>query len=101
MRNWIKEITGSNLAATPVEQDNASTIIFSEEAMIRDGTRHINLRYHYSRKMIEDGEVKLVKVPTDRMTADALTKAVNHEGIVNLRRRLSVVKRITQSQSHA
>ena len=42
--------------------------------------KHINIRYHRIRKLVEEGEVELVKVHTSRNPADALTKVLPRDG---------------------
>jgi hypothetical protein len=44
--------------------------------MVQATTKHINIRYHFSRQAIKSGEVKLIYCPTELMLADALTKAL-------------------------
>jgi hypothetical protein len=39
-------------------------------------TKHIDVRYHWIRWVIEQGSLRLVYCPTDDMVADALTKAL-------------------------
>ena len=44
--------------------------------MVQARTKHINIRYHFSRQAIKSGDVKLIYCPTELMLADALTKAL-------------------------
>jgi hypothetical protein len=39
-------------------------------------TKHIEIRYHFIRKVVEDGIVKIVYLSTDDMIADIMTKAL-------------------------
>ena len=42
--------------------------------------KHIDIRYHRIRELVEEGEVELVKVHTSRNPADALTKILPQDG---------------------
>ena len=37
-------------------------------------TKHIELRYHIVREMVENGKVKVERIPTDLNVADVFTK---------------------------
>lgn len=37
-------------------------------------TKHIDVQYHYVRKVVEDGLIQISYVPTAEMAADILTK---------------------------
>jgi hypothetical protein len=38
--------------------------------------KHIDLRYHFIRKTVEDEEISVPYCPTDELTADIFTKAL-------------------------
>ncbi|GJS27151.1 hypothetical protein Tco_0487771 [Tanacetum coccineum] len=40
------------------------------------GARHFLRRYHYVRDTVDTGEIKLIKVHTDKNLADAVSKAL-------------------------
>ena len=42
--------------------------------MFHDKSKHIDIKYHYIRDMVQRGEVKLQYVATDEHIADVLTK---------------------------
>jgi hypothetical protein len=37
-------------------------------------SKHISVRYFYAREKIDSGELKIIKLPTEKMIADVLTK---------------------------
>lgn len=59
-----------------VKCDNQSTIDLSKNAMYHARTKHIDVRYHWLRDVIEEKHMKLVKVHTNKNGADMLTKIV-------------------------
>ena len=44
--------------------------------MYHERTKHIDVRYHFIRDVIEEGEIVVVKIPTTDNPADMLTKPV-------------------------
>ena len=56
--------------------DNQSAMDLSKNAMYHARTKHIDVRYHWLRDVIEAKEIKLKKVHTDKNSADMLTKVV-------------------------
>jgi len=54
--------------------DNQNTISLSQNPKFHARTRHIDTAYHYQRKKVENGVVKIVYIPTKNMVADSLTK---------------------------
>ena len=45
--------------------------------MFHAHTKHIDVRYHFIREVLEDGLVTLIKVDTLQNPADALTKCLS------------------------
>ena len=77
---WLRRLIGEIFK--PIE---GPTVLFSDSqsaiALAKDGhyharTKHIDIRYHFIRYIIEEGTIKLNYCPTDDMTADTLTKAL-------------------------
>ena len=76
MRHLLKDLGYLQLGATPIYEDNQACIKIAENDMVQARTKHINIRYHFSRQALKSGEVKLIYCPTELMLADALTKAL-------------------------
>ena len=69
-----------------VHQDNTSTILSTAKgAGSSNRTRHVNIRYFWTRQFIEDGTVTVQYTPTAAMIADVLTKPLQSEMFRNLR----------------
>ena len=65
---------------TPVVvlEDNQSAIAMTLGRSVYKRSKHINLRYHYVRKLIADGVIEVRYQPTALQPADLLTKALPH-----------------------
>nr|GEZ48060.1 retrovirus-related Pol polyprotein from transposon TNT 1-94 [Tanacetum cinerariifolium] len=59
-----------------VNCDNQSAIRLSRNAMFHVRTKHINVRYHFIREIVESKEIKVEKIGTKDNAADAFTKVV-------------------------
>jgi hypothetical protein len=56
--------------------DSRSAIVLAKDGHYHARTKHIDIRYHFIRYIIEAETIKLIYCPTDEMTADTLTKAL-------------------------
>jgi hypothetical protein len=76
LRTLIFELFGLTLDATTLYSDNQSAIALSKEHQYHARTKHIDVRYHFIRWVIEEGKIRLIYCPTAEMVADSLTKAL-------------------------
>jgi len=60
---------------TVICEDNQGAIALSLNPIFHERTKHIRVKYFYVREAVEEGEVKLHFVRTNRQLADVLTKA--------------------------
>jgi len=65
----------------------------SENPVLHDRSKHIEIKYHYIRDMVEKGAMKLQYVATDEQTADVLTKSFPRVKLEYFRDKLGVVPR--------
>jgi hypothetical protein len=59
--------------------DSQSAIHLAKNSTFHLKTKHIQLRYHFIRSILEDGHSKLEKIHTSQNPADMLTKGVTRE----------------------
>jgi hypothetical protein len=76
LRQIILQIFGISLDATTLFSDNQSAIALTKEHQYHARTKHIDVRFHFIRWIIEDGKLQLIYCPTEEMVADVLTKAL-------------------------
>jgi hypothetical protein len=74
LRTFVSEIFGPISNATTLYSDNQSAIALSKDHQYHARTKHIDIRFHYIRWIIDEGKLKLVYCPTEDMVADTLTK---------------------------
>ena len=59
--------------------DSQSVIHLAKNSAFHSNTKHIQLRYHFIRSTLEDGQLKLEKIHTSQNLANMLTKGVTKE----------------------
>lgn len=58
--------------------DIQSTIYLSRDHLHNERTKHIDVRFHFICDIIEDGDIKLIKVDTKDNPANMLIKVVSN-----------------------
>ena len=76
LRSFIGQIFAPFTAPVTLKSDNLSAISLTQDHQYHARTKHIDIRFHFIRWVIEDKKLKLVYCPTEDMVADALTKAL-------------------------
>ena len=62
--------------ATIAHVDNKAAIALGHSAAVNRRNKHIDVRFHYTRQVIDDGELEVQYCPTEEMLADLFTKAL-------------------------
>jgi hypothetical protein len=76
LRRFLSELFGPIQGPTTLFSDSKSAIALAQDGHYHARTKHIDIRYHFIRYVIEAETIKLVYCSTDDMTADTLTKAL-------------------------
>ena len=75
-----------------IHEDNQSAISIGNSNIISKKTKHIEIRYHFVKDLIDKCEIKLDYCPTEDMLADALTKGVNKNKLLKFRNMMGLCK---------
>ena len=76
--------------AVKIYEDNQGSITLAKNPQFYKRTKHIDIRYHFVREKIEDGEVILEYISTTNMLADLMTKPIPATQFCVLRNKLGV-----------
>ncbi|KAF5372127.1 hypothetical protein D9758_004946 [Tetrapyrgos nigripes] len=61
---------------TTLHSDNQAAIALARDHHYHGRTKHIDIRFHFIRFVIDEGQMQLIYCPTENMLADTLTKAL-------------------------
>jgi hypothetical protein len=74
LRNLLEELGFPQGGPTTIHEDNMSTIHMVQGHGKFHRQKHINVKYHYSRELLNEGVIRVDHCPTEDMVADILTK---------------------------
>jgi len=75
LKNLLKELEKQQ-DDSPLFSGNQSAICLGKNPILQSKGKHIELRYHFIRNLINDGNLFLLKIPGAENSADMLTKTV-------------------------
>ncbi|KAI3462422.1 hypothetical protein Pfo_019085 [Paulownia fortunei] len=90
---WMKQIlTGYGIVQTSVNVfcDNLSAINISKNPVQHSRTKHIDIRHHFIRELVESGIVIIDHVTIENQLDDIFTKAINVQRFTALRKSLGI-----------
>lgn len=91
---WFKRILeelGHELeGSTFILCDNTSTIKLSKNPVFNGRCKHIGVRFHFLRDLVNNGEISLEHCGTHEQVADIFTKPLNRETFERMRSRLGI-----------
>jgi len=90
-RNFLNELGFPQEAPTTIRADNMGAIKLSENPCNHERTKHFDIRHHFIREKVAEGQIILRYESTSEMTADILTKALPRPSFEKFRQQLSVV----------
>jgi hypothetical protein len=91
LRSLLSQLFDTNLEATTLFSDNQSAIALTKDHQYHARTKHIDIRFHFIRWIVENGSLRLIYCPTDDMVADTLTKALPSPKVKHFARELGLV----------
>ena len=77
LRTLLQELGYTQTGPTLLHCDNESAINLAYNPLANKGSKHIELRHHYIRELVEANVVRIKHVDTKAQLADMLTKAVD------------------------
>ena len=92
LRKLISGLSGNRLETTVLNCDNQSSIKLMENPVFHDKSKHIEMKYHYIRDMVQKKVIKLQYVATDMHVADILTKPLPLKSFARFRGMLGVAE---------
>jgi hypothetical protein len=90
---WMKTLLGDygfSQGTMIINCDNTSAINIFRNPFQHSRTKHINIRHHFLRDLVESEVVSLSFIPTENQLADILTKPQDGGKFVSLRKAIGV-----------
>ena len=78
-----------NVYEITLMEDNEGVKTMTENPLSSGGSKHIDLRWHFIRELVEKKELKVVHVASEWQHADILTKALHVKQFKRYRKALS------------
>ena len=90
---WMKQMLtdyGIEQCSMNLYCDNTSAINISKNPVQHSRTKHIDIRHHFIRELVEEGVIVLEHISTEKQLADILTKPLDASKFENMRKSLGV-----------
>ena len=95
LRKLLSDLFDLHLDVTCIFRDNQSCVKLSKNPVFHDKSKHIKIKFHYIRDMMQRGAVKLQYVATEEQIADVLTKPLARVKFKYFKERLGVIQNET------
>ena len=93
---WIRKLLSNlfdlQLDATCIYCDNQICVKLSENPVFHDKSKHIDIKYHYIKNMVQRGAVNIQYVAKDEQIDDVLTKTLAKVKFEYFRENLGVLQ---------
>ena len=90
LRRILKDLQQGTKDPTTIYCDNMSAIAMTKNPVFHSRTKHIEIRHHFIRELVEKQEIELQFCKTGEQLADIFTKALQIEKFIQFRRELGV-----------
>lgn len=90
LRNVLKEIGEGQEGSTILYCDSGSTIKLSKNPILHGRNKHIHVKYHFLRDLVNDGTIRIEYCPTQDQLADGMTKTLKLETFEKFWKRIGV-----------
>lgn len=90
---WLKNLFSElqcEIKSVPILADNQGSIFLGSNAATDKRTKHIDIRYHFIRNLVEDKKIELFFIPTEDNAADMFTKNLGPQLFERHRRQLGL-----------
>jgi hypothetical protein len=92
LRKLLSDLFSAELEPTVIHCDKQSCIKLSENPVFHDRSKHIEMRYHYVRDMVQKNILSIQYVLMAEQTVDILTKPLSLTKFVYFRNKLGVAE---------
>jgi hypothetical protein len=98
LRKLLARLFDQELETTLIHCDNQSCVKLSENPIFHDRSKHIEIKYHFIRDMVQKGSVNLQYVSTDKQNANILAKPLSKAKFVYFRDKLGMMQNVSLAE---
>jgi hypothetical protein len=73
--------------------DNQGAIALTKNPYLHERSRHIDIKYHYIRDLVQQGKLRIEYIPTSKMVADGFTKPLERMAFNRFKAQLGMVSK--------
>jgi hypothetical protein len=85
MRQVLSDIGFAPTAPTTLHEDNKAAIFMAGNPIQHQRSKHIHVRFHFTREALERGDIAIEYIKTSTQLADYLTKALPKDAYLKCR----------------
>jgi hypothetical protein len=86
LRDVCREFNIDITAPTVIFEDNQGALAMAKNPLYYAKTKHIHIKYHFTREKVRHGDIVVVYKPTVDMLADAMTKGLARDRYIMLKK---------------
>ena len=90
LRSLLADIGFPQKRPTVVGEDNQGALCLAKNPKDHNRTKHIDIKYHYTRQLICSNQLEIEYIPTGKMIADTMTKGLPKPKFVEFRSSMGV-----------
>ena len=91
LQQLMSDLLNKRVQETTILEDNQSTICLAKNQQVHGKTKHVDIKYHFIRDLVEAERIKLTYCASKDMVADMLTKGLPIKQFEKLRGLAGVV----------
>ena len=73
---WRFMLPGKGMPCFPIFEDNQGAVQLSQNPVSNSNSKHIDVRHHFFRELVRQGDISVSRVSSEYQHADILTKAL-------------------------
>ena len=77
---------GKGMPCFPIFEDNQDVVQLSQNPVSNLNSKHIDVRHHFLRELVRQGDISVSHVPSEYQHADILTKTLSFDVFATHRR---------------
>ena len=85
LRRLLGELTGAEAHPPALMVDNQPAIALTKNLVLRDRSKHIDVKFHFLRDCVDEWQIVIEFVETGRQLADVLTKSLGRLRLTKLK----------------